>query len=117
MSYLDRLKKVAGTDRVITKAVEIKGQDFSFQMKPLTIAESQAAQKLAKSDDANDFALQLLVRKALDENGQKLFQPTDVIELRNMVEKPELDKLLLALISSDEEEEVEEDYKSRKGKV
>ena len=57
MNYLDRLKKVAGTDRIIKKTVEIKGQDFSFWMKPLTIAESQAAQKLAKSDDANDFAL------------------------------------------------------------
>ena len=56
--------------------------------------------------------LQLLVRKALDENGQKLFQPADVIELRNMVEKPELDKLLLALISSDEEEQ-EEDRQKR----
>ena len=61
MRAIDRLLKVAGTDRKIFKEVEIKGEDFSFWMKPLTIAEQQAAQKQAKSDDANDFAIQLLI--------------------------------------------------------
>ena len=104
--YIDRLLAIAGTDRKVYKEVTIKGQDFSFYMTPMTLAEQQSATKMAKSDDANDFALQLLVNKALDENGQKLLQVDALPLLRNSIEKAEVDKLLLALIENTEEEEV-----------
>ena len=118
MRAIDRLLKVAGTDRMIYKEVEIKGEDFSFWMKPLTIAEQQSAQKAAKSDDANDFAIQLLVKKALDENGQPMFQVDAGLTLRNAIEKAEVDKLLLALVREEEaEEEPALDMKSVKGSV
>lgn len=106
MRAIDRLLKVAGTDRKIFKEVTIKGEDFSFYMKPLTIAEQQSAQKLAKTDDANDFALQLLVKKALDQDGQPMFQADAVPLLRNSIEKAGVEKLLLALIENNEDEEV-----------
>ena len=112
MRAIDRLLKVAGTDRKIFKEVEIKGEDFSFWMKPLTIAEQQSAQKQAKSDDANDFAIQLLIKKALDENGTPMFQADAGPMLRNAIEKAEVEKLLLALIREDEEEVPELDLKS-----
>ena len=76
MRAIDRLLKVAGTDRKIFKEVTIKGEDFSFYMKPLTIAEQQSAQKLAKNDDANEFALQLLVNKALTKMARSLCRLT-----------------------------------------
>jgi hypothetical protein len=81
-------------------------------MKPLTIAEQQSAQKQAKSDDANDFAIQLLIKKALDENGSPMFQADAGPMLRNAIEKAEVEKLLLALIREDEEEVPELDLKS-----
>ena len=112
MRAIDRLLKVAGTDRKIFKEVEIKGEDFSFWMKPLTIAEQQSAQKQAKSDDANDFAIQLLIKKAMDENGAPMFQADAGPMLRNSIEKAEVEKLLLALIREDEEEGPELDLKS-----
>ena len=112
MRAIDRLLKVAGTDRKIFKEVEIKGEDFSFWMKPLTIAEQQSAQKTAKSDDANDFAIQLLIKKAMDENGSPMFQADAGPMLRNAIEKAEVEKLLLALIREDEEEAPEMDMKS-----
>ena len=120
MRAIDRLLKIAGTDRKIYKEVDIRGEDFSFWMKPLTIAEQQSAQKSAKSDDANDFAIQLLIKKAMDENGAAMFQADAAPMLRNAIEKSEVEKLLLALIREDEEE-VETDHKSpsetvRKGK-
>jgi len=116
MRAIDRLLKVAGTDRKIYKEVEIKGEDFSFWMKPLTIAEQQSAQKSAKSDDANDFAIQLLIKKALDENGSPMFQADAGPMLRNAIEKSEVEKLLLALIRETEtEEEPDLDMKSLKG--
>ena len=117
MRAIDRLLKVAGTDRKIFKEVEIKGEDFSFWMKPLTIAEQQSAQKTAKSDDANDFAIQLLIRKAMDENGSPMFQADAGPMLRNAIEKAEVEKLLLALIREDEEEAPPLEMKSPKKAV
>jgi len=116
MRAIDRLLKIAGTERKIYKEVEIKGEDFSFWMKPLTIAEQQSAQKQAKSDDANDFAIQLLIKKAQDENGAQMFQADAAPMLRNAIEKSEVEKLLLALIREDEVEgEIE--MKSVEGKA
>ena len=115
MRAIDRLLKVAGTDRKIYKEVEIRGEDFSFWMRPLTIAEQQSAQKQAKSDDANDFAIQLLIKKAQDENGEPMFQADAGPMLRNAIEKSEVVKLLLALIREDEVEAPELDLKSSEG--
>ena len=112
MRAIDRLLKVAGTDRKIFKEVEIKGEDFSFWMKPLTIAEQQSAQKQAKSDDANDFAIQLLIKKALDKDGQPQYQADAGPMLRNAIKKSEVEKLLLALFREDEEDAPEMDMKS-----
>ena len=105
MQMIERLKQRAGVDRKVYKEVMIKGEDFSFWHTPLTIREQTAAQKQAKSDDANDFAIALLIQKALDENGQRIFGADAGPILRNEVEKAEVEKLLLALVSQDEVEE------------
>ena len=111
---IERLKQRAGVDRKIYKEVMIKGEDFGFWHTPLTIREQTAAQKQAKSDDANDFAIALLISKALDENGQRIFGADAGPILRNEVEKSEVEKLLLALIREDEVEEAL-DLKSPEG--
>ena len=121
MRAIDRLLKVAGSNRLIYKEVDIRGEDFSFWMYGLTIAEQQSAQKSAKSDDANDFAIQLLIKKALDKDGQPQYQADAGPMLRNAIEKSEVEKLLLALIREDDEVEEATDFKSpseavRKGK-
>ena len=61
-------------------------------MTPLPLAERSRAQKQAKSDDASDCALQLLVAKATDENGGRLFNAGDLAELRNQEEKAAMEK-------------------------
>ena len=89
------------------KAVELPdGTPFEFWMTPLTIAERTRAQKDARSDDATDFALQLLVSKALDQNGQRLFSPGEVAELRNELPASVVEALMLQMLA---EAEVEED--------
>ena len=62
----------------------------------------ERAQRNAKSDDANAFALQLLIAKALDENGQKLFSPGEVDVLKNEVKDKDLQALMLAILSEDD---------------
>lgn len=109
---IDWLQDRAGTERMITKTVDVKGEAFTFKHRPLTIIESQAAQKAAKSDDLNDFALQLLVQKALDENGRPLFQADAIMFLKRKVEKATVDALVMALLNQEEEEAPELDMKS-----
>ena len=61
---LDKLKKAVSM-KPQRRSIELpNGDDFEWFMTPLTLAERAKAQKQAKSDDATDFALQLLVTKA-----------------------------------------------------
>ena len=70
---------------------------------PLTAAERERAQRQAKSDDANAFALQLLIAKALDESGNKLFSAGEIDVLKNEVKDKDLQSLMLAVITEDDE--------------
>jgi len=100
---IDRLKKAANlepTKKVVTLS---DGSEFEMWVTPLTAAERERAQKQAKSDDANAFALQLLIAKALDENGSKLFAAGEIDVLKNEVKDKDLQALMLAVITDDEE--------------
>jgi hypothetical protein len=106
---LDRLKKSVSMQPQ-RKSVELPdGEEFEFFMTPLTLAQRARAQKLAKSDDATDFALQLLAMKATDQSGQKLFQPGELAELRNDLPATVVESLMLQLLSDGEQEEAEEE--------
>ena len=110
---LDRLKKAVDM-KAQRRSVELPdGTEFEFHMTPLTLAERARAQKQAKSDDATDFALQLLVSKAKDQNGIPLFNPGEIAELRNALPASVVEALMLQLVGEGEEEEEEElDMKS-----
>jgi len=113
-SALDRLKKSVSM-AASRRAVELPdGSEFEFFMTPLTLAERGRAQKQAKSDDATDFALQLLVAKATDENGQKMFSAGEVAELRNELPASVVEALMLQLLQEPEAEEAESDPKPSK---
>lgn len=100
---IDRLRKAANLEPV-KKQVELSdGSTFEMWVAPLTMAERERAQKQAKSDDANAFALQLLISKALDENGAKLFNPGEVDVLKNEVKDKDLQALMLAILTDDSE--------------
>ena len=74
---------------------------------PLTIAEREAIQKKS-SDDVNDYALQMMIEKALDEDGKKVFQDGDKASLRREVEVSVLEEIQLAMISAGADKEVKE---------
>jgi hypothetical protein len=102
---IDRLRKAANLEPV-KKVVELSdGTTFEMWSTPLTMAERERAQRQAKSDDAGAFALQLLITKALDENGKKLFAPGEIDILKNEVKDKDLQSLMLAIISEDENAE------------
>ena len=75
---------------------------------PLTIAERESIQKKAGSDDANDFALGMMIEKALDVDGKRLFQDGEKSQLKNAVDASVLQEIQLAMLSSGSENKVEE---------
>ena len=100
---IDRLRKAANLEPT-KKQVELSdGSTFEMWVAPLTMAERERAQKNAKSDDANAFALQLLIQKACDENGSKLFSAGEIDVLKNEVKDRDLQALMLAILTDDSE--------------
>ncbi len=100
---IDRLRKAANLEPV-KKIVELSdGSKFEMWVAPLTMAERERAQKQAKSDDANAFALQLLIAKALDDTGSRLFNAGEIDVLKNEVKDKDLQALMLALLTDDAE--------------
>ena len=75
---------------------------------PLTIAERESIQKKSNSDDANDFALSMMVEKALDADGKRLFQDGEKAALKIAVDATVLQEIQLAMLSSGAENKVEE---------
>ena len=62
-------------------------------MKKLSVGPSR--------DDANAFALQLLLTKAKDENNKALFLPGEIDVLKNEVKDKDLQSLMLAVLTDD----------------
>ena len=104
---IDRLKKAANLEPV-KKTVELSdGTEFEMWVAPLTMAERERAQKQARSDDPGAFALQLLITKAMDENGQKLFLAGEIDVLKQEVKDKDLQSLMLAILSDDNDEAID----------
>ena len=102
LSALDRLRKAANLEP-IKKEVELSdGSIFEMYVTPLTMAERERAQRLSKDDNTN-FPLQLLLAKAIDETGRKLFSAGEIDVLKNEVKDSDLQKLMLAVITEEEE--------------
>ena len=104
---IDRLKKAANLEAV-KRTVELSdGTEFEMWVTPLTMAEREKAQKRAGSDDANAFALQLLIAKAQDDTGQALFIPGEIDVLKHEVKDKDLQALMLAILTDDEQEAID----------
>ena len=81
---------------------------LSVYWHPLTIAERESITKKSNTNDTNDFALMLMIEKALDKNGNKLFQDGDKASLRREVEANILQEIQLAMIEAGQTKEVSE---------
>ena len=103
MRAIDRLRKAANLEATRKEVTLSDGTVFEMWVTPLTLAEKERAQRMAKSDDANEFALRLLLTKAQDETGQKLFQLGEIDVLKNEVRDSDLQKLMLSIIQEDQE--------------
>ena len=103
MRAIDRLRKAANLEATKKEVTLSDGTSFEMWVTPLTLAEKERALKMAKGDDTNEFALRLLLTKAQDQNGEKLFQPGEIDVLKNEVRDSDLQKLMLSVVKEDEE--------------
>ena len=105
---VDLLKNRFGVSQLYKH--DVKQDDeiiFTVFWHPLTIAERESIQKKSGSEDANNYALQLMIEKALDEDGNRLFQDGDKASLRREVEANILQEIQLAMIEAGINREVE----------
>ena len=103
MRAIDRLRKAANLEATKKEVTLSDGTLFELWVTPLTLAEKERAQRMAKSDDANEFALRLLLNKAQDETGEKLFQPGEIDVLKNEVRDSDLQKIMMCILKEEEE--------------
>jgi hypothetical protein len=83
---------------------------------PLTIAETRINPEKSWGQTSNDFALGMMIEKALDADGKRMFQDGERAALRRDVEAAILQDIQLAMLSSGAENKVEEakaDLKSK----
>ena len=89
---------------------------FSVYWHPLTIAERESIIKKSGTEDNNDYALQMMIEKALDKDGTRLFQDGDKASLRREVSASILEEIEIAMITVGTDKEVKEakaDLKSK----
>ena len=106
---IELLKNSFGVSQLYQHDVK-KGDKIIFTVywHPLTIAERESIQKKSMSEDANEFALQLMIEKALDKDGARIFQDGDKAALRREVEAVILQEIQLAMIEAGQTKEVSE---------
>jgi len=110
MDALDELKAACSMATVRKEIALPNGKLFEFYMTPMTLAERSRAQKMSKENDTTDFALRLLIDKAMNQDNEKRFHIGHLPGLRNELPATLVEKLMMALIGEDEEdEEVQKD--------
>ena len=106
---VDLLRNKFGVSQLYKHDVVKDGEVLlSVYWNPLTIAEREAIQKKSSSVDMNDYALQMMIEKAKDKDGAKLFQDGDKASLRREIEASILEEIQLAMINAGADKEVEE---------
>ena len=106
---VDLLKNKFGVSQLYKHDVKQNDQIIlTVYWHPLTIAEREAIQKKSNSNDVNDYALQMMIEKAIDKDGNKIFQDGDKASLRREVEVTILEEIQLAMINAGVDKEVNE---------
>tara|TARA_B100000424_G_scaffold235385_1_gene199748 strand:- start:369 stop:725 length:357 start_codon:yes stop_codon:yes gene_type:complete len=107
---VDLLKNKFGVGQLYK--YDIKDNDeviLTIHWHPLTIAEREMIQKKSGGiEDANDFALQLMIEKALDKDEKRLFSDGDKASLRREVAASVLQEIQLAMLEAGATKGVEE---------
>ena len=110
MEAIELLKNKFGvSQKYVYELKEGEQTVLKIYWNPLTIAERESI--IAKSGDSatsDDFALNLMITKALDEDGKRLFQDGHKASLRREINAGVLQDIQLAMLNSGAEYKLEE---------
>ena len=114
MNQLEKLQAIAGQENKLKKHdLFIKGHDLTFWSTPLKISEYPLAKKQSKNpDDLLESTARLFIKKAVDANGVPQYQIDALPVIMGALSMETASKLLGAMNESDEEEELNLDFKS-----
>ena len=99
---VDLLKNKFGVSQLYKH--DVKQDDeiiLTIYWHPLTIAERESIQKKTGTDDTNDYALQMMIEKALDKDGNPLFARADKATFMNQVDPAVITKVVTAINAND----------------
>ena len=98
------MELAAEEDRLIKYPVEIKGRDFTYWAKPMTIKDYNKAKRAAKNpDDALESSIRLFIGRARDEHGNLQCGIDAVPVMLNILDMNSVAKLLNAEPAEDME--------------
>ena len=110
---LSELIKAVNRDKV-KQSLFFKGEEYEFYMSYLTLAQrAKVKSSQQNADDANEFALRLLISKAFTKDGQKMFQDGQYAELKEEWPERELEEAMMKIINPDEPEVTEDEPKGK----
>jgi hypothetical protein len=93
----------------VRRTLMYKGEEYEFYATYLTLAEQAKARAMQReSNDASEFALRILIDKALTSDGQKMFAPGQFAILKNEWPAAELETAMLQLVTGSSGTEEEE---------
>ena len=106
---IDLLKNKFGVSQLYKYDIKDSEDNIVFTVywHPLTIAEREMIQKKSGTEDTNDFALQLMIEKAIDKEGNRLFADGDKASLRREVAAGVLQEIQLSMLQAGTDQEVE----------
>lgn len=108
MRAIDLLKAESNLQRLkLHRLTFASGATLDMYSTPVTLAERRQAAENAKSDETLEINLGLLILKAKDANGQPLFAPGDLAQLRRSVSAEHVADLVNGLYSTPPLEEDE----------
>ena len=110
MEAIELLKNKFGvSQKYLYKLKEGDETILEIYCNPLTIAERESIVARSGEGGSNeDFALNLMITKALDKNGNRLFQDGHKASLRREVNAGVLQEIQLAMLGSGDDYKVEE---------
>ena len=91
------------------RTLQYKGETYEYWATVLTMAQREAIKRIQKNEnDANEFAVRLLISKALFKDGKRMFQDAQYAEMKNEWPVAEVEEAMLKLLKSDADRDAEE---------
>ena len=97
----------------VRRTLQFQGETYEYWATHLTMAQRERVKATQKNtDDINEYALRMLIDKALTQDGKRMFATAKYAELKNEWPIIELEAAMMQLITGGESEAEEEDPKA-----